>query len=320
MDTKRCYPFLSNLCKNELIYLPLSTRFKAHIAVLIANLIFGINFSVVKFVTPGLLKPFGLNVVRVLVTTALLWLLHIWERPVNRIRRKDIPLFIACGLTGIAINQLLFIKGLSITYSIHASLLMLCTPLLITITAFIFLKEKINAFMIGGLVCGITGAIILISSRDTTGNGGNIVLGDILIALNAISYAFYFVLVKPLMMHYSPLQVLRWAFTFGTIFILPFGWNECIHAPWSDFTAIELSAIGFVVLASTFLAYLLNIYGLHHLHASATGAYIYLQPIFATIVAIIFLGEHLSMAKIFSALLIFAGVYLVNRGKWIPRP
>ncbi len=244
--------------------------------------------------------------------------MHLWERPVKKIRRKDIPLFIACGVTGIAINQLLFIKGLSITYSIHASLLMLCTPLLITITAFFFLKERINGYMITGLICGISGAVMLITSRDSSGSGDNIILGDILIALNAISYAFYFVLVKPLIMYYSPTQVLRWAFTFGTIFILPFGWTEFIQAPWANFNTTQLSAIAFVVIGATFLAYLWNIYGLTHLQASATGSYIYLQPIFATIVAVIFLGEHLTIEKIISAVLIFAGVYLVNRGKWSP--
>jgi drug/metabolite transporter (DMT)-like permease len=293
----------------------LSVKLKAHLAVLAANLIFGINFSMVKYVTPGLMKPFGLNVVRVLVTTSLLWLLHFWERPAQNLRKKDIPLFLACGLTGIAINQLLFIKGLSITYSIHASLLMLCTPLLITITAFIFLKEKLDLPMIAGLALGVSGAVLLITARENSGSGSDVILGDILIALNAISYAVYFVLVKPLMQRYSPLQVLRWAFTFGTIFILPFGWKEFAEAPWSSFTSSQLSAIAFIVLGATLLAYLFNIYGLHHIQASATGAYIYLQPIFATIVAVIFLDEKITPQKILSAILIFTGVYLVQRSK-----
>ena len=290
-------------------------KLRAHLAVLSANLIFGVNFSVVKFVTPGLLKPFGLNVVRVLVTTGLLWLMHIWEKPSQPLLKKDLPLFIGCGLTGIAINQLLFIKGLSITYSIHASLLMLCTPLLITISAFFFLNERVNAKVIIGLVIGIAGAILLITSKENSGTGANIILGDTLIALNAISYTFYFVLVKPLMTRYTPLQVLRWAFTFGTIFILPFGWTEFTEAPWGSFTMVEVSAIAFVVLGATFLAYLLNIYGLHHLQASATGTYIYLQPIFATAVAVIFLNEQITLVKIISALMIFSGVYLVQHSK-----
>lgn len=294
----------------------MSVKLRAHLAVLAANLIFGINFSVVKYVTPGLMKPFGLNVVRVLVTTSLLWLMHFWEKPSQRLQRKDVPLFIACGLTGIAINQLLFIKGLSITYSIHASLLMLCTPLLITVTAFLFLKEKVNIWSIAGLVLGVSGAILLITAKEQSGTGSNVILGDVMIALNAISYAFYFVLVKPLMSRYSPLQVLRWSFTFGTLFILPFGWLEFNAIPWESFNWVDLSAIAFVVLGATFLAYLFNIYGLHHIQASATGAYIYLQPIFATVVAMIFMGEQLTAVKILSALMIFTGVFLVQRSKF----
>lgn len=290
-------------------------RLKAHLAVLGANLIFGVNFSIVKFVTPGLIKPFGLNVVRVLVTTALLWLMHLWEKPKQPLLRKDIPLFILCAITGIAINQLLFIKGLSITYSIHASLLMLCTPLFITITAFFFLKEKISLPVIGGLALGITGAVMLITAKENTGNGSNVILGDIMIALNAVSYAIYFVLVKPLILRYTPLQVLRWAFTFGTIFILPFGWNQFIEAPWSSFSHTEYIAIAFVVILATFLGYLLNIYGLTHLQASAAGTYIYSQPIFATLVAVLFLNEAITPVKIFSALMIFAGVFLVQKSK-----
>ena len=172
----------------------MNTRVKAHIAVLAANLIFGVNFSVVKFVTPGVLKPFGLNVVRVLVTTSMLWIMYFWEKPEVKLRKSDIPRFIACGVTGISINQLLFIKGLSITYSIHAALLMLCTPLLITITSFFFLKERVNGYIASGLALGISGAVMLISSKESSGTGENIIFGDILIALNAISYAFYFVL------------------------------------------------------------------------------------------------------------------------------
>jgi drug/metabolite transporter (DMT)-like permease len=116
-----------------------------------------------------------------------------------------------------------------------------------------------------------------------------------------------------LILEYAPLQVIRWVFTMGTLFILPVGWTEFTEAPWSAFSAIDYAAIAFVVLGATFLAYLFNIYGLRHLHASGTGAYIYLQPIFATIVAVLFLDEDMTMRKFLAAALIFAGVFLVNR-------
>jgi drug/metabolite transporter (DMT)-like permease len=291
----------------------LKKNLSAHLAVLSANLIFSVNFSVVKFVTPSLIKPFGLNLLRVLVTTSLLWLLGGFAKHATKIQRNHILLFILCGITGVTINQLLFIKGLSITYSSHAALLMLCTPILITIIAFFMLKEKLPALRVVGLGVGIGGAILLISSKKSAGIGEHIVLGDIMIILNAISYAFYFVLAKPLMQTYTAINVMRWVFTFGTIFIIPFGWEEFIAIPWPDFSLMDYAAITFVVLAATFLAYYLNAFGLQQLDAAATGAYIYLQPVFATIFATIFLNERISANEVIAAILIFSGVYLVNR-------
>lgn len=290
----------------------MTEKFKAHLSVLTANLIFAVNFSVVKYVTPNLIKPFGLNVIRVLVTTSLLWLLLFFDKNKKPLQKKDIGPFILAGLTGVAINQLFFIKGLSMTYSIHAALLMLCTPLLITITAFFFLKEKVSWLTITGLIVGISGAVLLISTKENSGSGSNVWIGDLFIALNAMSYAVYFVVVKPLMERYSPLQVLTLAFTFGSLFIIPIGWQQFIEAPWTSFSSIDYVAIGTVVLLATFLAYLLTIYALQHLPASSTGSYIYLQPIFATIVSVLFLNESISWIKILSAMLIFTGVYLVQ--------
>jgi drug/metabolite transporter (DMT)-like permease len=191
-------------------------------------------------------------------------------------------------------------------------LLMLSTPIVITIVAFFFLKEMLSVGRIAGLLLGIGGAAVLILAKEKSGSGSNVLLGDLFIITNAISYSFYFVLVKPLILKYTPLQVITWVFTMGSLFIIPVGWQEFVIIPWATFTIMNFAAIAFVVLGATFLAYLFNIYGLHHLNASATGAYIYLQPIFATAVAMIFLDEPFTWLKGISAIMIFAGVYLVN--------
>ncbi len=291
----------------------MQTSSKAHLSVFLANLIFGINFSIVKFITPAAIKPFGLNVVRVLVTSALLWLGYLFAKPQHKIEKKDIGRLIVCAITGVTINQLLFIKGLSITYSTHASLLMLCTPVLITAIAFVVLKEKINWIRILGLVCGIGVAALLILTGQKTGEGRNIILGDLFIILNAVSYSFYFVLAKPLLRIYGPVQLQRWVFTIGGIFILPFGWNEFIAIDWNGLSIQQWIALGFVVLGATYIAYLLNTYALQHLKASSTGSYIYLQPFFAGAVSFFFLHEPFSLTKFIAAILIITGVWLVNR-------
>jgi drug/metabolite transporter (DMT)-like permease len=142
--------------------MPFNQKTTAHLALLFTNLFFAINLSAAKHLTSSqLAKPFGLNVVRVGVSVILFWLLYLLKPTSIKIEKQDRMRFVWCALTGIAINQLLFLKGLSLTYPIHASLLMLTTPILIVFIAAWILKEKIGLFKIAGLVLGITGAAVL---------------------------------------------------------------------------------------------------------------------------------------------------------------
>ncbi|MGB4844449.1 MAG: DMT family transporter [Ferruginibacter sp.] len=286
----------------------------AHFALVFANLFFAINLSAVKHLTNlQLVKPFGLNVVRVGVAVLLFWILFICK-PVNiKIEKKDRLRLLFCAVTGIAVNQLMFLKGLSLTYPIHAALLLLITPILIVFIAAWVLKERIGFFKISGLTLGIAGALVLILAKEAVGNADNILLGDVLIIINAISYTIYFVLVKPLMLKYNPVVILRWIFTIGLLLVLPFGWTEFTEIPWTKYTILDFTSMGLIVFAGTFLAYLFNLYGIKTLGASIAGFYIYTQPIFAALIAMLFLHEHLAPYKILAAVLIFSGVYLANK-------
>ena len=286
----------------------------AHLALLFTNLFFAINLSAVKHLTnQQLAGPFGINVVRVGVCVVLFWVLYLL-RPVSiKIEKQDIKRFVLCAITGVAINQLLFLKGLSLTYSIHASLLMLTTPILIVFIAAWILKERLGIIKIAGLALGIGGAVILVAGKENSGQGNSILWGDILIIINAVSYTFYFVLVKPLMLKYNPVVIIRWIFTFGLLLILPFGWTEFTAIKWEQFNNVDLTCIILVVFTGTFLAYLFNVYGIKILGASMAGFYIYTQPVFAALIAMIFLKEELSLYKIIAAALIFTGVYLANK-------
>lgn len=289
---------------------------RAHIAVLLTNIFFAVNYSMVKFISPSHIGPFGLNVVRVGISLILFWLAwSIGQGSGNRkkagIRKEHVFRFFLCGLTGIAINQMLFVKGLTMTSTIHASLLMLCTPLLITLLALWVLKEKITAFKILGLATGIAGATLLITSKES--NGVASLRGDLLIILNAISYTLYFILVKPLMNAYSPVHVIRWVFTFGFILVIPFGWSQFSEIDWPGFMYTHWIALASIVICGTFLAYVFNAFGLQKLGAGVTGAYIYTQPVFVAIIAMLFLNERFTLMKIVAGLLIFAGVFLVSR-------
>ena len=158
---------------------------------------------------------------------------------------------------------------------------------------------------------GIGGALLLILSKDASGISS--ITGDVLILINAISYAIYFILAKPLMTRYPPLHVIRWVFTFGFLLILPFSWPDVQEIKWEQALFSQLVSLGALVFFGTFLTYSFNTYGLKHLGAGITGSYIYTQPVFAAIIASLFLQEQFSIEKGVAALLIFSGVYLVSR-------
>lgn len=289
-------------------------KIKAHLGLVGTNLFFAANYSIVKYFTGHhYAGPFGLNLIRIGVSLVLFWILFFFSSDKIKIQKKEIVPLLLCALTAIALNQMLFIKGLALTFSIHASLLTLITPIMITIIAARILKEKLTTEKMIGLIMGASGAVLLISSREPTAPGENIALGDFLILLSAMSYTFYFILVKPFMVKYSAIQVMRWVFTFGFFLILPLCIKEFSKITWDIFTPKDWLFLFMIAIPGTLFAYIFNAYGIKKLSASIAGAYIYSQPVFAVAIAMIFLKEHLSVYKIVAAILIFTGVFLSNR-------
>ncbi len=286
---------------------------KAHLALLSTNLFFALNYTAIKFFTNNhLLGPFGINLLRVGISMVLFWALFLFKPVKDPIRKKDLMLLILCAFAAIAANQMLFIKGLSYTSPLHASLLTLLSPILITLAASWMLKERVTRLKVLGLILALSGAMLLLSGKET-GTEDNYVLGDSLIIASTVAYSYYFILVKPLMNNYSPIMVTRMIFTFGFFMILPFCVKEIGAADLTSFSIKEWAILFFIVVPGTFLAYVFNVYGIKILNASIAGAYIYSQPLFAGIAAAIFLGEKLTMQRTIAAFLIFAGLFLAQR-------
>lgn len=285
-------------------------NFRAHIFLFIVNLFYGAGFTVSKMVMPEFIKPFGFIFIRVSTVSTLFFLLHyFWQR--EKVERKDFFLLAICGLFGVVINQEMFFLGLSITTPINASLIMIMTPILVFVISFFLAHEKVTWQKILGIVLGALGAFVIISGKGFNFSG-NTVMGDLFILINATSYAVYLVIVRPLMKKYHPLTVVKWVFFFGLFPVTIFGFQQFVSVQWHTFTAQVWFAVAFIVICTTFLAYLLNMLALREVHSSVVGAYIYLQPILSTIISILVGKDELSFEKIISAVLIFSGVYLVS--------
>jgi drug/metabolite transporter (DMT)-like permease len=186
---------------------------------------------------------------------------------------------------------------------------------LITLLAFWVLKERITIINIVGLILGIIGSVLLIKGRQSANQPKDYLTGDLLILLNGISYAIYFILVRPLMERYTAVQVIRWVFTFGFVMMLPFAFLQFGEIQWQQFTFRDTEALVFIILGGTFLAYLFNAYGISVLGPGVTSAYIYIQLVFAVTIAVLFFDEQLTLSKILAGGMILGGVFLVTLKK-----
>ena len=284
---------------------------RPHLSILGANIIYGINYTVAKDVMPNFVTPFGLVLCRVIGALFLFWCVHLFNY--EKIEKKDLLLLAACGFFGVFANQMMFLYGLDNTTPINASIIMVSNPILVLIASAIILKTKITTLKIGGIAVGITGALLLLLINKDFSFGSENFLGNLFIFLNAMSYGIYLVIAVPLMRKYKPLTVITWVFTFGIIFVFPLGIQEFIQIKWQTFSPLIWFEFSFIVVATTFFAYLLNIYGLKKLNPTIVSTYIYLQPLFAAIIAIWVGKDGLDWVKIVAAILIFSGVYLVSK-------
>jgi len=294
----------------------MSKRTLAIIGATFVALIYGTNFTVAKDVMPTYVKPYGFILIRALGAFILFWLLTFFG-PKEKIALKDFPRIMAAALFGVAINQLAFFKGLSYTSPISASVIMVTAPILVLILSAILIKEKIELKKVIGIIIGLTGTSILILYGNEIQSNPNSGFGNFLVFINASSYAVYLIIVKKLIAKYHAFTFIKWIYTFGLLFVIPFGYQEFNEINWQTIPMTIYFNIGFVVLFTTFLAYLINLLAMKELKPTTLSVFIYLQPLFASIIAISLQKDELNFIKIISAILIFAGVYLVTQKKVI---
>ncbi len=286
---------------------------KARVAVLTANFFFGTSAIAVKHITPAAMSAFALTAIRIGVTTALFWSLFAARPEKMGITRKDYFRLVLCAIAGITLNQTFTMKGMSLTSPIHASLLILTTPVTITVLASFFLKESLTFLKIAGLLLGITGGVLLVFSRDiSTMAGMQESLGDLFVFLGALGYSTYVIMVRPLIAKYRALNILQWVFLFGACMSVPLGWKDLTLVNWIEMDFLSWFSLSYIVFGATFLAYQFMNYGISKLGASITSSFIYTQPFFATIASMLLLHERLTSAKIAAAILIMLGVFLTN--------
>ena len=283
----------------------------SHLALLGANVIYGLNYSIAKILMPDYIKPLGLVALRAIVATSLFWLFSVFF-PREKVERKDLIYMLSFFMFGVFFNQVFFLLGLNKTTPINASLLMLINPILAIIFGVIILKEKFSGRRLAGVIIGMSGTALLILGRGNFSLSRGSVAGDILILLTAASWALFLVVIKRMTTKYESFTVMKWVFLFGLFPNLTIGFNQLNDVSFSNLPLTIILAFIYVTVFTTFIGYSMNTYGLKFVSPTVVSTYVYLQPLVAVIVSIALGQDTLNTIKIVSAILVFTGVYLVS--------
>jgi len=303
---------------------------KVHGSLLLAAVFYGASYSIAQQIMPRLIAPEPFILLRVWISCAVFWAVHTLQYTgtflsKNPYRYKELHTptpgehrrLFACAVFGIAGNMLLFFKGLAVSSAVSAAVIMITTPIFILAFALLFLKEKAGLLKIGGMIIGAVGATLLIYSAETVGNAAgrtNTVAGNLMVLVNALFFAVYLIMVKPLLIRFDTLQLMRWLFLYGSILVAPFGWTGLTRIPWGQFNTGDWLSFWFIILGISVGAYWLNAWALKHTRATVVGSYIYLQPLLAAVFGL-FWGEQLHAAQLLFGSLVFAGVFMVGRAR-----
>ncbi len=287
---------------------------QAHLALSAVALFYGVNYITLKPVFTEGFNSFEILGLRCLIAVTVFGLFHAFVIKEKVNDRKDLLRLAVCALFGVSINQTFFLWGLSETSPVHSSVLMISAPVWVFVIAWFLRQERINFQKLVGLVISFGAAVALVlsgNSGDPTGNEPS-AFGDMLITINAASYALYLVLVRPLIQKYNAFTITKWIFIFGSIPNIVIGAFFFEPEHFQNISNQALGGIVFLVIAATLGAYFLNAWALKAVPSSSVGVYIYLQPVLVTLLSgILGLGE-VSLLKISFILLIFAGVFLVT--------
>jgi drug/metabolite transporter (DMT)-like permease len=285
-------------------------RIFALLAATTASTIYGINHTIAKGLMPHVIQPFGFILLRVSGAALVFWIISFFF-PSEKIERRDWLRFIACAFFGMVLNMLAFFKGLSLSTPINSSVIITLSPVLLLVLSAFILRERITWVKSLGIFLGLGGALVLILfGIKEQPNAPNIPLGNILFIVNATSYSVYLILVKPLVPKYSSINLMKFLFLFAFLINLPIGISEFTAVSWTNLPFEAIWKLAFVVICTTVMTYLLNIYALKQLSPSTIGAFIYLQPVIAVLFAVIVGADSLTALRIGAAALIFLGVYL----------
>ena len=284
-----------------------------HLALLFVQLCFG-GFHVAAKSTVALMHPLALACLRVALATPLLLGNAVWFDRRLLPPRRYMPHLALIGLLGVTINQLLYLVGVRMTTATNAAILIPSIPAFAVLVALVLRVESVSRARLLGVGLSMAGALLLLRPQQLTVAGqGDTALGNLLVLLNCLSYSGFLVLQRPLHRYLPWRMVIAWAFVFGSLAVWAVGYRHVLEL---DLLAVPLEAwlgLIYIVVFPTTMAYALNTWAVRRSSPVLVAAYTTLQPLVASALAWVLLGESIGWVELSSFSLLVAGLWQVSR-------
>ena len=293
-----------------------SEKWKGHVAVLCANLIFGLNIPISKALLSQWMTPFGYMASRTLAATIIFWVIQSFL-PKEKVSPKDLAIIAMGGIMGFVVSQSLTAISLQYTSPVYFSLIVALSPLVVMLLAAVFLKEPITGKKMAGVVLGIAGALLMITQINNSASGKNNLWGIFLAIISVTAFSVYLIIIRSVAQKYTTVTQMKWMFLFAAIILVPLGCTEyseqtLFSASWGWSGVWELA---FVAILATSVAYFLTPFGMKYLRATTVSVYMNLQPIVSSVAAICVGQDSFSWDKPLAAVLVIAGAYVVSTSR-----
>ena len=288
-------------------------KLAGHAAMFGANAMWGIMSPVSKMVMAGsIISPMVVTDCRVLGAAVLFWILSFFMKK-DPVAPKDLLLLLLASQCAIVFNQGSFVFGVSLTSPIDASIITTSLPILTLVISAFYLKEPVTVRKIIGIIFGATGALLLVLGGAKSGGNGSNIWGDLLIFAAQLSFSIYLVFFRGLITRYSPVTIMKWMFTGSSLSLLPFTFGDLLAIDWTALQWRYIAGIAFIVGCGTFLSYLLVSVGQKRLRPTIVSIYNYIQPMAASVVAIMWGMDTFTLMK--TVAFVFTGVFLVTQNR-----
>lgn len=270
------------------------------------------KFSIVEF------PVFSLTFFRFLIAATILFLIMLKRGEDLTLERSDIPKIVLLSLLGMVGYHVLFFTALKYTSSVNTSLIAAMNPIITTIMASLFLKEKFPKKAIGGIITSFLGVAMIVTngSIDVIKNM-NFNVGDIYMLFAILSFSLYFIVLKGIVGRIVSIKLTFYVFLFCVILLIPMVIYE---NPMSYLPNTTLKGWGSLVYMSVFasvIAYLIQLISVKRIGPAKTSLYINLVPLFSMIMAYFILGEIITLPKILAGAMIISGVIITLKSKKI---